>query len=175
VTDWLQPDWIIDMATSTYHGRCLRRPSIQLEIIRCSREAWKLFARHHYLSGQLNPVAQCHLALWNGVPTAFCATLPLIGHKNRRRITRLVTLPDYQGIGIGMALAESVADTNRREGYRLNITASHPAVIAHCRDSEKWRTISVKKTGSAQNPRIVNNYRASTGRAVVSFEYRGEG
>jgi hypothetical protein len=94
VTQWLQPNWIIDMATSTFHGRFLRRPPIQLEIVRSTREAWRLFARHHYLSGKLSEFAQCHLALWDGAPTAFCATLPLIGGKNRRRITRLVTLPD---------------------------------------------------------------------------------
>jgi len=60
----------------------------------------------------------------------------------------IVTLPDYQGIGIGMALAETVADLNRKEGFRLNITASHPAVIAHCRHSPRWRAVGVKKTGS---------------------------
>jgi GNAT superfamily N-acetyltransferase len=170
VTDWLAPDWIIDMATSTFRWRRLRRPPIRLEIVRCSRDAWRLFARHHYLSGNLNPCACCYLALWEGRPAAFCATLPLIGHQNRRRITRLVTLPDYQGVGIGMAFAEAIAELNREEGCRLNITASHPAVIAHCRRSEKWRAVQVKKTGSPRATRF-NNYKTSQGRAVVSFEY----
>jgi GNAT superfamily N-acetyltransferase len=171
VTEWLCPDWIIDMGDSTFHRRRLRRPPIQLEIVRCSREAWRPFARHHYLSGDLSRFAQCHLALWDGAPAAFCATLPLIGYKKRRRITRLVTLPDYQGIGIGTALAESVAQENRLEGYRLNITASHPAVIAHCRASPKWRAVGVKKTGSSRTERFIPNYHGSLGRAVVSFEY----
>jgi GNAT superfamily N-acetyltransferase len=174
VTEWLCPDWIIDMGDSMFHGRRLRRPPIQLEIVRCSREAWRPFARHHYLSGELSRFAQCHLALWDGAPAAFCATLPLIGYKKRRRITRLVTLPDYQGIGIGTALAESVAEMNREEGYRLNITASHPAVIAHCRNSPKWRAVGVKKTGSSRTERFIPNYHGSIGRAVVSFEYAGE-
>jgi GNAT superfamily N-acetyltransferase len=113
------------------------------------------------------------MALWDGVPVAFCATLSLLGRKNRRRISRIVTLPDYQGIGIGMALAETVAEFNRREGFRLNITASHPAVIAHCRHSPRWRAVGVKKTGSRNNERFVKNYRGSAGRAVVSFEYMG--
>ena len=46
------------------------------------------------------------MALWRGEPVAFCATLTLIGQKNRWRISRIVTLPDYQGIGIGMTVAE---------------------------------------------------------------------
>jgi len=173
VTEWLQPDWVIDMATSSFQRRRLRRPPIELEIVRCRRSAWRLFARHHYLSGALSNYARCYMALWEGVPAAFCATLSLIGRKNRRRISRIVTLPDYQGIGIGMALAETVADLNRREGLRMNITASHPAVIAHCLHSPRWRAVGVKKTGSRNADRFVKNYRGSAGRAVVSFEFMG--
>ena len=130
VTAWLEPDWVIDMATSTFARRCLPRPKIELAIFRCRRGAWRLFARHHYLSGALNPAARCFLALWEGSPVAFCATLSLIGWKDRWRISRVVTLPDYQGIGIGMAVAEAVAELHRGEGHRLNVTASHPALLA---------------------------------------------
>ncbi len=173
VTEWLEPDWIIDMASSSFQWRRLRRPPIELEVVRCRRSAWRLFARHHYLSGTLSGYARCYMALWEGVPVAFCATLSLLGRKNRRRVSRIVTLPDYQGIGIGMALAETVAELNRLEGFRLNVTASHPAVIAHCRHSPRWRAVGVKKTGSRNARRFVKNYRGSAGRAVVSFEYIG--
>jgi len=56
----------------------------------------------------------------------------------------------------------------------VNVTASHPALITHCRRSPRWRTVSVKKTGSHGTRRFVRNYRGSTGRAVVSFEYVGD-
>ena len=42
--------------------------------------------------------------------------MSLIGQKNRWRISRIVTLPDYQGIGIGMAVAEAVAELHVRRG-----------------------------------------------------------
>lgn len=167
VTEWLQPDWVIDMATAGFQWRCLPRPPIQLEIVRCAREAWSLFARHHYLSGGLSAVARFFLALWEDIPVAFCATVALVGFKNRRRISRIVTLPDYQGLGIGMRLAEAVAEMHRGEGYRVNLTASHPAVLAHCRRSERWRAVQVKKLGS----KGLRRYRGSAGRAVVSFEF----
>jgi hypothetical protein len=170
VTEWLAPDWVIDMATGTFTRRSLRRPPIELEIFRCRRSAWRLFARHHYLSGALSRYARCFLALWQGVPVAFCATLALIGHRRRWRISRIVTLPDYQGVGIGMAVAEAVADLHVRDGNRVNVTASHPALIAHCRRSPHWRAVGVKKTGS-RGQKFIANYRGSPGRAVVSFEY----
>ena len=171
VTEWLQPDWVLDMATATFTRRCLRRPRIELEVFRCGRDAWKLFARHHYLSGSLSAVARCFLALWEGIPVGFCATVSLIGRKGRWRISRIVTLPDFQGIGVGMKLAETVAELHRDEGHRVNVTASHPALIAHCRRSSRWRAVAVRKTGSRKTERFLHNYHGSSGRAVVSFEY----
>jgi GNAT superfamily N-acetyltransferase len=132
-----------------------------------------MFKRHHYLSGSLSTAARCFIALWHGNPVAFCATVSLIGRKSRWRISRIVTLPDFQGIGIGMAVTEAVAGLHRREGHRVNVTASHPALIAHCRRSPRWRAVNVKKTGTANTDRFIRGYRGSAGRAVVSFEYMG--
>ena len=173
VAEWLQPDWVLDMATSQFTRRCLQRPAIRIEIFRCRRRAWELFKRHHYLSGSLSRAARCFLAVWEGMPVAFCATVSLIGRKNRWRVSRIVTLPDYQGVGIGMAVLETVADLHRCEGQRVNATASHPALIAHCRRSPRWRAVAVKKTGSTGAKRFIRGYRGSGGRAVVSFEYLG--
>jgi GNAT superfamily N-acetyltransferase len=171
VIDWLAPDWVLDMASNVFSWRRLPRPPIRLEIFRCRRAAWRLFAPHHYLSGSLAAAARCFLALWDEAPVTFCATLPLLGRKDRWRVTRIVTLPDYQGMGIGMAVLEAVAQLHRDEGRRINITASHPALLAHCRRSPAWRAVSVKRLGSRGVRRF--HYRGSAGRAVVSFEYLG--
>lgn len=173
VTDWLAPDWILDMSSCTFQRRCLPRPPIQLNIFRCRNRLWRLFAKHHYLSAKLNPMARCYVAMWNGAPASFCATLPIIGRRRHWRISRIVTLPDYQGIGIGMRVAEAVGDLHRREGHRFNVTASHPALIAHCRKSPAWRAIRVQKLGSRGTQKFAPGYRNSAGRAVVSFEYLG--
>lgn len=174
VAEWLEPDWVLDMATCRLERRRLRRPSIKLEVHRCRLEAWELFARHHYLSGSLAPQARCYLATWDGEPVGFCATLPTIAQRGRRRFTRIVTLPDYQGIGIGMRFVAAVADLHREEGFRINVTSSHPALINHCKRSPAWRATSVKKTGQSPSPGTAfKKYRNSAGRAVVSFEYVG--
>jgi GNAT superfamily N-acetyltransferase len=175
VAQWLEADWVLDMATGRLERRRLRRPTIEVEIYRCRMAAWKLFARHHYLSGSLAIGARCYLATWNGEPVTFCATLPVITKKNHRRFTRIVTLPDYQGMGIGMKVVAAVASLHRAEGLRINVTSSHPALIRHCKHSPLWKTVNVKKTGSSSRNRVrLKNYRSSTGRAVVSFEFVGE-
>jgi hypothetical protein len=181
IARWLAPDWIIDMHTRRFESftgadararRRLRRPPIRLRIHRCTRDAWPLFARHHYLTADLAPGVRCFLALWNREPVAFCATLPLIGRRNHWRITRLVTLPDYQGVGIGLGLAEAVAELHRADGLRLNITASHPAVIAHCTRSPHWCLARVSRSGSRPSSPHYHNYRGAPMRATATFEYK---
>jgi GNAT superfamily N-acetyltransferase len=180
VADWLEPDWLVDMATCELHRRCLRRenalwgrPPIELEIHRCDVEAWRLFKRHHYLSGELARGARCYLTTWEGVPVNFCATAGVVARKAHRRFTRMVTLPDFQGIGIGMRAAAAVAELHRGEGHRMSLTSSHPAVVRHCEGSPLWRLVGIRKSDCPRRSAMFPTYRA-TGRTVVSFEYCGE-
>ncbi|MEA1951360.1 MAG: GNAT family N-acetyltransferase, partial [Planctomycetota bacterium] len=138
--------------------------------------AWPMFARYHYLTGTLGRGARCFIGLWRGAAVAFCATIALIGRRKRWRISRLVTLPDYQGAGIGTRMARAVAELHGAEGHRVNITSGHPALIGHCRRSPFWRAVNVKKTGSPRDARrFARSYRGSPGRSVVSFEFLGKG
>jgi GNAT superfamily N-acetyltransferase len=177
VAEWLEPDWVLDMAAGELKRRRLRRPTIELAIHRCRMAPWQLFKRHHYLSGSLAVGARCYLTTWEGIPVNFCATLPVITKKNHRRFTRIVTLPDYQGIGIGMRAVAAVAALHRAEGLRINVTSSHPALIRHCRRSLLWKAVNVKKTGGSgrRGTSKFPAYRSAAGRAVVSFEYIGAG
>ncbi len=169
---WLEPDWILDMSTRSLRRRLLRRPTIDVRLYRCGIAAWQLFKRHHYLSGALSPTARCFIATWHGQPITFCATIPIIGRRGHWRITRIVTLPDYQGVGIGMRVAAAVAELHAREGHRVNVTAGHPALVQHCRRSPMWRAVRIKRTGSRANNRFKGGYRGSPGRCVVSFEFK---
>jgi GNAT superfamily N-acetyltransferase len=135
--------------------------------------AWQLFKRHHYLSGSLAAGARCYLTTWEGIPVNFCATLPVITKRNHRRFTRIVTLPDYQGIGIGMRAVAAVAELHRVEGLRISVTSSHPALIRHCRGSPFWRATNVRTAGTSRATGL-RGYRSAAGRAVVSFEYVGK-
>ena len=167
ILEWLEPDWVLDTATGKVtvyspEGRLLRRPSIELEIFRCERRLWEMFKTHHYLSSNLAKSCRCYAALWNANPVAFCALIPQQGQERWYRVSRIVTLPDYQGIGIGSAFLDSLAVLYVEQGFRFSITASHPSVLSHCKRSKHWKAINVMKTGSKH----------SKGRAVVSFVRR---
>jgi energy-coupling factor transporter ATP-binding protein EcfA2 len=144
ILPWLQPDWVLDMATGKLSRERLRRPEIQLEIIRCHSSAWKIFQRHHYLNTQLHPASQCFTALIHSRPAAFVAALPF-PHPTRPgwREHRCVCLPDFQGLGIGNALSEFVASlyATPRRPYRS--VTSHPAMMRQPSPSTAAATSSI--------------------------------
>ena len=141
VEAWLEPDWIYRPAENCFAWRRLRRrPAITLDILRCAASAWPLFAPHHYLSGALAPSAYCFLASWQNHPVAFSAWLPFVGSGPKaRREHRTVTLPDFQGVGIGNALSDFIASLWAGLGYRAISTTTHPAMIRARMKSSNWR------------------------------------
>ncbi len=182
VVEWLEPDWVLDMATQRLERGRLRRPGITLEIFRCHHSAWSLFAKHHYLSATNARSAVCYLVTWEGTPVGFLSVLPLLGRKGVRRFSRAVVLPDYQGVGIHTWMSQTVAGMLKAEGFRVISTTSNPAIIAHRKKSPLWRVTKVYKSGGTPKTTWAAEkgatkryaYRSSAGRAVVSMEYIGE-
>jgi len=167
VLEWLEPDWVVDMATGETSWRRLQRPPISFEISRCDRSLWRVFGRHHYLDADLHPAAMCYAACHDGRPVAFCATMTSFGWKGRRRIHRLVVLPDYQGVGLGLRLLNAVA-AREAESHRISIVTSHPRLIRGLAKSPLWRMQWQRLTGRAPHS---CGYRGSCGRSTASFEF----
>ena len=59
-------------------------------------------------------------------------------HKGKKRVHRLVVLPDYQGIGIGAAFIKEVAKIITKEGYELNLTTTTPALVGALTHDPEW-------------------------------------
>jgi GNAT superfamily N-acetyltransferase len=171
VEDWLQPDWTYRPAEDRFTWRCLqRRPAFALEIVRCQSSAWDLFAPHHYLSGALARSAVCFLASTREQPVAFSAWLPFVGAgRPTRREHRTVTLPDYQGIGIGNAVSDLLAAMWRGLGYRATSTTTHPAMMRARLASPHWRLRRPPSLARGRDPKLQH---AAT-RLTAGFEYVG--
>jgi len=177
VLAWLEPDWVVDMASHRLTRRRLRRPRIDVEIFRCRNEAWRLFGPHHYLSAELHHSAQCFMATWSGRPVAFVAVLPMTGRRDHRRISRIVVLPDFQGIGIGSCVLDAVAAIYRGRGQKMAITTAHPGMIRRLCRSPNWRLVRRYPLGNRGKRRRFHRHgprdRGSMGRSVVAFRYCG--
>jgi GNAT superfamily N-acetyltransferase len=170
VEAWLQPDWVYRPAENLFQWRCLqRRPAIRLEIVRCQASAWPLFSPHHYLSHVHHRSAVCFLATWQERPVAFSSWLSRFGPgPPARREHRTVTLPDYQGAGIGAAFSALVASLWKGLGYRALSTTTHPALIAARLRSGLWRLIR-RPSFARGGDRCTH----ATTRLTAGFEYTG--
>jgi GNAT superfamily N-acetyltransferase len=179
VVEWLEPDWVLDMATNLLaRGSLPQRPDIRLEVRACHHSAWELFKKYHYLDQRLHKSSRCYVALWNGEPVAFCGMLYTMGYAGYWRVARIVTLPDYQGVGIGTRLMEWCCQyhLDALHAKRVTIVASHPAVIAHCRRSPLWNNGDLKTSGNQKHGKTPDHKRAavvSAGRAIATFIYTG--
>lgn len=170
VEEWLQPDWIYRPAENAFSWRLLRqRPEIKLKLFRCEQQAWRLFAPHHYLDDKLGTSAVCFMATWNDRPVAFSAWLQYFGAgPSTRREHRTVTLPDFQGVGIGNVVSATIASMWKGLGVRATSTTTHPAMIAARHRSKLWQMTRAPSMGQGRD--IV---RHASNRLTAGFEYVG--
>lgn len=162
IVDWLEPDWVYQPHTNNLaRGRLWRRPPLELTIRRVHHSAWALFRKHHYLDTNLNKAAHCFVAFVGDKPAAFSSWLPFVSGtvQNAKREHRTVTLPDYQGVGIGNALSDFIASMWRGLGFRALSTTSAPAMIRSRNASKNWKltrrpSISAPDAGTRTRARM---------------------
>lgn len=179
IVDWLQPDWIFEPHTMTFTRRCLqRRPALDIVVSPVPYAAWHTFAPFHYLTRELNKAARCY-ALFVGDRMASFAGLLHRPHAKVRDITgvsRLVTLPDWQGLGLAFVLVDALGAAHRAIGRRLHTYPAHPALIHGFDRSPKW-AIEGKPAKFASKPgnhSMVTTPRSFGGRPNATFRYVGE-
>jgi GNAT superfamily N-acetyltransferase len=176
VIDWLQPDWVFQPATLQFEWRCLRRrPGITIEVARLPYKAWDIFAPYHYLTAELHKAAAC-FGLWaNGTLAAFVGVLhrPHAVATNLKAVSRVVTLPDWQGLGLAFVLMETVASAYKAMGFRFCNYPSHPQFVrAHRRSTWKCNKKPGTTTASPGKTSTVTGSCAKQ-RPCAVFEYIG--
>lgn len=145
IMEWLMPCFIYSPNKERVERlEYLRRPEIKLEVFRCRYEAWRLFKQHHYLSQDLNKASKCFAVIWENKIIGFMGILPLPHPymQNCFRVTRLVVLPDYQGLGIGFAFNNYIASLYKKIGCRFFIKTSNPAIGEKLVNSKDWKETS---------------------------------
>lgn len=186
VVEWLEPDWVVDMASGRLARGRLRRPQIRLTIAPVHRSFWALFRRHHYLNTALGATAQqCYVAFWEDRPIAFSCWFNSMTRSRRKgdmREHRTVVLPDFQGVGIGNRLSEFCASIFQGAGYRAFSTTSHPAVIHSRSKSPLWKRLRLSRVSRmghnatfARTSKTGRYEAISAGRVTAGFLYIGPG
>ena len=195
ILDWIQPDWVIDTKTKTFVRGVLRqRPKINLDIWQVDRSYWKFYKPHYYLDLP-EPVAAMHfIGTVDGELACHIVVTPRF-EVHGYRATRLVTMPEWQGAGVGSKFLNFIAqyhlDGNGRGGHKYvtYFHTSHPQLCAYLRHSQKWVQVSAvlyggnkKKSGESiirSQKRKKSKLICGAGygghfRAVQGFKYIGE-
>lgn len=191
ILDWIQPDWVIDTKTKTFERGLLRqRPKINLDIWQVDKSYWKFYKPHYYLDLP-EPVAAMHfIGTVDGELACHIVVAPRF-EIHGYRATRLVTMPEWQGAGVGSKFLNFIAqyhlDGNGRGGHKYvtYFHTSHPQLCGYLRHSKKWVQVSAvlyggdKKKSAESIRKARGGKRIGTGfgghfRAVQGFKYIGE-
>jgi ABC-type lipoprotein export system ATPase subunit len=193
IIDWLDPDWVYDTDLQVLDNRRAlhrlgRRPPITLTIRGTGPEMWRSFSKYHYLDTRMSRSVHCYVGLIGDKPVAFHAAI----HSTNRDIHsywrghRTVVLPEFQGLGIGTAFSDAIAQMYVDRGMRYFSKTAHPSFGEHREKSPLWRATSTNrksrlgsyllKDGTA---RKMPGYGGTTttrdaGRICYSHEYIGK-
>ena len=196
IIDWLQPDWVYDTVEARFSRDCLRRPEIKLDIYKANGTLWKYYKKHYYLDLPYPPAAEYFIGMVDGTPVAHLAVCPFFTAKGYRA-TRLVVMPEWQGIGAGTKFLDAVCRYHLEGNGRCGKTfptffhTSHPQLCGALRRSKKWKQVSANLYGGNKTRSIVSvgksqMKKGETGdkieccgygghfRAVQGFKYMGD-
>lgn len=155
IIEWLQPDWVYNTDEARFYERdCLRqRPELSLQVYKVSGSVFKHFKPHYYLDLPLPVAAEYFVGVVGNEPVCHVAVAPLFTAK-AYRATRLVVMPEWQGIGVGTKFLAAVCDYHLQgkgrcgHKYPTFFHTSHPQLCGALRHSKKWMQTAASLYGS---------------------------
>ena len=124
------------------------------------------------------PFCRCYAAFLKGNPVAFIAVQPIKFGTRFNRVSRLVVLPDYQGIGIGRKLLNWTAEHYKKmDNAPFVIITSNPQLIRT--GLKGWKLNRAGRGGKINNSSFQKTMKGpyshgAENRLTVSLEYLGK-
>lgn len=157
-------------------------PKIKLTARRVEPHTWYTlgFYKHHYLTQTLNKSCKCILFEWNNNPIAFIALLnsPRKGMPYGFSISRLVIMPDYQGLGLSTKIIDFCGAILKQLGeqYVLYIKTIHEKMGNALEKSKNWMPTAYN--GKTRNYNAITSegkkYQNRLARKSFCFKYVGQ-
>jgi GNAT superfamily N-acetyltransferase len=125
----------------------------------------------------LNKSAKCYVITWNDKPIGFIAILPFVGvgDAKTRVISRIVVLPDYQGLGIGKQIINYFSSLYASVGSKMYIRTINPAIGIALSNDKNWKPTSkhLKEVTDGSQPSDTKKQKRLR-RLSYSLKYEGE-
>lgn len=124
-----------------------------------------------YFIGTVDGELACHLAVAPFFQSGYY------------RATRLVTMPEWQGAGVGTKFLNWVGEYHKRgfgrkgKKFPMIIHTSHPQLAGYLRHSPKWvlRTKKFNGGGQGKGLGLPDGVLGAHFRAIFGFKYIGDG
>lgn len=180
ILEWVQPDWVIDTKTKTFSKERLRRPEINLDIWKVDSSYWRFYKPHYYLDLPEPVAAEHFIGTVDGELACHVVVCPKF-ESGGYRCTRLVTMPEWQGAGVGSRFLNFIAERNlkgeTRYGRKLPtfFHTSHPQLCSYLRHSSKWVQVSAEMYGGnkARSHASIRRSQVRGGKKAVGSGYGG--
>ena len=127
------------------------------------------------MNGDISHNARCFGLYDKDKIIGFIGVLHFPHPKNSKikRVTRLVILPDYQGIGLGTKFLNFVADFYSKQGFDFRIVTSAKNLIYALNRNKKWSLQRYDKNGMPKgktaNQALKRNIRTNVKTASFLF------
>jgi GNAT superfamily N-acetyltransferase len=131
-----------------------------------------MFRQYHYLNSNIGAGVRCYTAIYNTKPIAFIAVAAVKMKIAYYRVSRLVVLPDYQGIGLGKQLLDFIAELyTTQTKLPFYLVTSNPQLVKG--NNSSW---NINRFGHANigrhNSKINNGLRCSLSRNRITVTLR---
>lgn len=133
------------------------------------------------MNTDLHKGAAQYVGVLNGRLVCHTGVIQFPLRKGKKRVHRLVVLPDYQGIGIGTAFIKAIGDIVESQGFELNLTTTTPSLIYSLLKDKHWILARYGREKSGMNgyqrygqqmAHLKNT--VSCNRVTYSFWYKGK-
>lgn len=118
------------------------KPKYNIRVKLNERHLWPVFSEHHYMSGSLASGASFYTFYLykDGKETLFgcLGVVPQIAKIPARRITRLVILPEYQGLSLAGPMINNIGAYYHSKGIKLYSATFHPRLGTYQEKSNLW-------------------------------------
>jgi len=129
----------MQIKTGTY-----TKPELKVLVKEGEKHLWGKFSEHHYMDHSLPNSCTFYTFYWmkdNKEILVGCSGILFQIAKNTsaRRFTRVVVLPEYQGLGFGSLIINTLGSYYRQEGIeKIFLNTFHPRLGEYLRSSDKW-------------------------------------
>jgi energy-coupling factor transporter ATP-binding protein EcfA2/GNAT superfamily N-acetyltransferase len=144
IKEWLCPDHVYDTDLCRFeNARYLQHPKIRIKIQASTIKDWVYFKKHHYLSSDVHRSCHFYTAYFEEKKVGFVAVIHRTsGVKSLYSFwaeSRVVVIPEFQGMGIGLSISEAIAEEYTNRGFRYYSRTAHQSFGEARNKSEKWR------------------------------------